>query len=57
MSFNSTLDDKKESTKADILGQVHKVNQQVNDLRAEIAKVFNSLKSKMMKSMSPLTTY
>ena len=46
MIFNSTLDDKIESTKADILGQVHKVNQQVNDLRAEITKVSNSLKSK-----------
>ena len=46
MSFNSTLDDKIESTKADILGQVHKVNQQVNELRAEITKVSNSLKSK-----------
>ena len=55
MSFNSTLNDKIESTKADILGQVHKVNQQVNDLRAEITKVSNSLK--VSESMSPLTTY
>ena len=55
MSFNSTLNDKIESTKADILGQVHKVNQQVNDLRAEITNVSNSLK--ISESMSPLATY
>ena len=32
MNSTSTLDDKIESTKADILGQVLTVNQQVNDL-------------------------
>ena len=39
MSFNSTLDDEIGSTKAHILGQVHKVNQQVNDLRDQITKL------------------
>ena len=46
MSSNSTLDDKIEGTNAGILGQVHKVNQQVNDLRTEITKVSDSFKSK-----------
>ena len=46
MSSNSTLDDKIEGTKAGILGQVHKVNQQVNDPRTEITKISDSFKSK-----------
>ena len=48
MNSTSTLDDKIESTKADILGQVHKVNQQVNDLRTEIDKVSGSLKIRIL---------
>ena len=42
----STLDNKIDSTKGDVIGQVHKVNQYVNDLRVEITKVADSLKSK-----------
>ena len=44
--IKSTLDNKIDSIKGDVIGQVHKVNQHVNDLRVEITKVADSLKSK-----------
>ena len=46
VDIKSTLDNKIDSTKCDLIGQVHKVNQHVNDLRVEITKVADSLKSK-----------
>ena len=46
VDIKSTLDNKIDSTKGDVIGQVHKVNQHVNDLRVEITKVADSLKSK-----------
>ena len=46
VDITSTLDNKIDSTKGDVIGQVHKVNQHVNDLRVEITKVADSLKSK-----------
>ena len=46
VDIKSTLDNKINSTKGDVIGQVHKVNQHVNDLRVEITKVADSLKSK-----------
>ena len=45
VDIKSTLDNKIDSTKGDVIGQVHKVNQHVNDLRVEITKVADSLKS------------
>ena len=60
MNSTSTLDDKIEGTKAGILGQVHKVNQHVNDLRTEIARVSDSFKSKhkeVYKSLDHLLRY
>ena len=46
VDITSTLNNKINSTKGDVIGQVHKVNQHVNDLRVEITKVADSLKSK-----------
>ena len=46
VDIKSTLDNKIDSTKGDVIGQVHKVNQHVNDLRIEITKVADLLKSK-----------
>ena len=46
VNIMSTLDKKIDSTKGDVIGQVHKVSQHVNDLRVEITKVADSLKSK-----------
>ena len=46
VDIKSTLDNKIDSTKDDVIGQVHKVNQHVNDLRIEITKVADLLKSK-----------
>ena len=46
VDIKSTLDNKIDSTKGDVIGQVHKVNQNVNDLRVEITKVADSIKSK-----------
>ena len=43
VDIKSTLDNKIDSTKGDVIGQVHKVNQHVNDLRVEITKVTDSL--------------
>ena len=57
VDIKSTLDNKIDSTKGDVIGQVHKVNQHVNDLRVEITKAADSLKSKHKEVMSPLTTY
>ena len=46
VDITSTLNKKIDSTKGGVIGQVHKVNQHVNDLRIEIAKVADSLKNK-----------
>ena len=43
VDIKSTLDNKIDSTKGDVIGQVHKVNQHVNDLRVGITKVADSL--------------
>ena len=46
VDITSTLDNKIDSIKGAVIGQVHKINQHVNDLRVEITKVTDSLKSK-----------